>query len=230
MFPPAVFHLPFCSSCVAIYRLFLLLYALSRWVSVSSYPPTTPLISWTGSMVSLCSKKSWRAALWTGCWHRNTELSPLPRWSWFPGCRVSFGDTEPKIAVEILLYLPQCLDSLSKPKIQMLLLASCDTGKYSYVLLWGHNPSLLSGLFLWQMTWTLDDLSVHGGCKKWDSKCNESPGERLILQPQEKVLRLESNSFTTGTYLLPRRKKSCTAQEAEAHVWLREKAGWWLFP
>ena len=58
-----------------------------------------------------------------------------------------------------------------------------------------------------QMTWTLDDLSVHGACKDWDSKCNESPGERLILQPQEKVLRLESNSFTTGTYLLPRRKK-----------------------
>ena len=46
------------------------------------------------------------------------------------------------------------------------------------------------------------------------------------MQPQEKVLRLESNNFTTGTYLLPRRKKNCTAQEAEAHVWLREKAGW----
>ena len=45
VFPPAVFHLPFCSSCVAIYRFFLLLYALSRWVSVNSYPPTTPLIS-----------------------------------------------------------------------------------------------------------------------------------------------------------------------------------------
>ena len=58
-----------------------------------------------------------------------------------------------------------------------------------------------------QMTWTLDDLSVHGACEEWDSKCNESPGERLILQPQEKVLRLESNNFTTGTYLLPRRKK-----------------------
>ena len=99
VFPPAVFHLPFCSSCVAIYRFFLLLYALSRWASVSSYPPTTPLISWAGSMVSLCSKKSWRAALWTGCWHRNTEPSPLPWWSWFPGCRVSFGGTQLKIAV-----------------------------------------------------------------------------------------------------------------------------------
>ena len=130
VFPPAVFHLPFCSSCVAIYRFFLLLYALSRWVSCSSHPPTTPLISWAGSTVSLCSKESWRAALWTGCWHRNTEPSPLPRWSWFPGCRASFGATEPKTAVEILLYLPQCLDSLSKPKIQMLLLASCNTSKH----------------------------------------------------------------------------------------------------
>ena len=46
------------------------------------------------------------------------------------------------------------------------------------------------------------------------------------MQPQEKVLRLESNNFTTGIYLLPRRKKSCTAQEAEAYVLLREKAGW----
>ena len=45
VFPPVIFHLPFCSSCVAIYRFFLLLYALSRWVSVNSYPPTTPLIS-----------------------------------------------------------------------------------------------------------------------------------------------------------------------------------------
>ena len=61
---------------------------------------------------------------------------------------VSFGATESKIAVEILLYLPQCLDSLSKPKIQMLLLASCDTSIHEQVLLWGHNPSLLSGLFL----------------------------------------------------------------------------------
>ena len=105
VFPPVIFYLPFGSSCVAIYRFFLLLYALSRWVSVSSYPPTTPLISWAGSTVSLCSKKSWRAALWTGCWHRNTEPSPLPWWSWFPGCRVSFGGTQLKISVWTWLYL-----------------------------------------------------------------------------------------------------------------------------
>ena len=45
VFPPAVFHLPFCSSCVAIYRFLFLMYALSRWVSVNSYPPMTSLIS-----------------------------------------------------------------------------------------------------------------------------------------------------------------------------------------
>ena len=67
VFPPAVFYLSFCSSSVAIYRFFLLAIALSRWVSVSSYPPTTPLISRAGFMVSLCSRKSWCAALWTGC-------------------------------------------------------------------------------------------------------------------------------------------------------------------
>ena len=57
-----------------------------------------------------------------------------------------------------------------------------------------------------QMTWSLGDLSVHGACEERDRWCSESPGESLILQPQEKVLRLESNNFTTGTYLLPRKK------------------------
>ena len=61
---------------------------------------------------------------------------------------MSFGATEPKTAVEILLCLPQCLDSVSKPKTQMLLPTSCDTSKRKDVLLWEHNPSLLSGLFL----------------------------------------------------------------------------------
>ena len=35
----------------------------------------------------------------------------------------------------------------------MLLPASCDTSKHKYVLFWGHNPSLLSRLFLWPDDW-----------------------------------------------------------------------------
>ena len=97
--PTSCFPLPLLLILCGHLQIFPSVYALSRWASVSSYPPTTPLISWAGSTVSLCSKKSWHAALWTGCWRRNTELSPLPRWSWFPSCRVSFGGTQLKIAV-----------------------------------------------------------------------------------------------------------------------------------
>ena len=75
------------------------------------------------------------------------------------------------------------------------------------VSFFGNTIHLCSLVFSFdQMTWTLSDLSVHGTCEERDRWCSESPGESLILQPQEKVLRLESNNFTTGTYLLPRKK------------------------
>jgi len=77
------------------------------------------------------------------------------------------------------------------------------------------------------MTGTLGDLSVHGACKERERKYSESPGESLILLPQENVLKLESNKFTSPA---PQKKtKSRTAQKAEAHGWLREKAGQRLF-
>ena len=78
------------------------------------------------------------------------------------------------------------------------------------------------------MTGTLGDLSVHGACKERERKCSESPGETLILQPQEKVLKLESNKFTSPAPQ-KKKKKSHIAQKAEAHGWLREKAGQGLF-
>ena len=48
-----------------------------------------------------------------------------------------------------------------------------------------------------QMTWTLDDLSVHGACKQRDRKFTKIPWRSLILQAQEKVLNLESKRFTS---------------------------------
>lgn len=95
---------PFRSLRVAIYKFFLLVYALSSWVSVRSYPPNRPLISWAESMMSLCSKKSWHSALWTGCWHTGTELRSLARWTLFPGCTGSFWGISVNIAHRSCLF------------------------------------------------------------------------------------------------------------------------------
>ena len=66
-----------------------------------------------------------------------------------------------------------------------------------------------------QMTGTLGDLSVHGACKERERKCSESPGESLILQPQEKVLKLESNKFTSPA---PQKKKKAAQHRRLKHM------------
>lgn len=99
--------------------------------------------------MSLCSEKSWHSALWIGCWHRSTELSPLARWTVFPGCTGSFWGTELNIAHWSCPFSQEFFHSVGKPKTWALLPASDDTNKHNYVLLWGHKSSSLSVLFLW---------------------------------------------------------------------------------
>ena len=65
------------------------------------------------------------------------------------------------------------------------------------------------------MTGTLGDLNVRGTCKERERKCSESPGEILILQPQEKVLKLESNKFTSPA---PQKKKKAAQHRRLKHM------------
>lgn len=82
-------------------------------------------------------------------WHRSTELCPLARWTLFPGCTGSFWSSSVNIAHRSRLFSREFFHSVGKPKTWALLPASDGTNKHKYVLLWGHNPSSHSVLFLW---------------------------------------------------------------------------------
>lgn len=111
----------------------------------------------------------------------------------------------------------------------MLLPTSSNTNKHTYVLLWGHTPSLLSVLFLWPDSqdsgWPECPWSLWG--KRQESREKNSRGS-LTLEPQEQVLRLDSNKFTAGTYLLPR-NKGPHSRGGWSTCWLRKKQGSRLF-
>lgn len=179
---------------------------LSHCVSVSSPQASVALISWAGSILSLCSKKSQQSALWIDCWHRSTQLSLWAGWTGSLWYMVSQWGIWLKCFYQSCLFCLRCRHSESKPETWVLLPPSCSTNKHNYALLCGCNPFWLSVLFLWPDIWDSGWPLCPWSLWRKEIETEDKSRTSLLSQMSENLLKLEYNSLKTGTYLWSRIK------------------------